>query len=339
MIDLRKLLEAGVHFGHRTSRWSPKMKPFIWGAKNKIHLIDVAKTAFLLDRATKFLTEAVKTGRPILWVGTKKAAAPIIEDVAKTLDMPYVIHRWIGGTLSNFTQVKKAVTRLLHLQDALTKSKSYHTKKEMSVLQKEIMRLEKNVGGIIDLAYPPAALFVIDAKREHAAVQEALTLGIPVVAIVDTNTDPTGINFVIPSNDDAPRAISCIIDYIKTPLIEVAKELQAQKAKKSTAAKASEPTKKETQAVEEIVDVTDEQDDANTKTTFTSKVATKSAPKKTLIKKSAPMKAKEAAPKAGKKTVTKASIDADDDKKTASAQKKVTSNKTPKNTTTKSSKK
>ncbi len=229
MIDIKELIKSGIHFGHRTSRWSPKMKPFIWGAKNKIHLIDISKTAFLLERAVEYLKAVTAEGGSIMWIGTKKAARDIVKKNAELLGMPFVINRWVGGTLSNYSQIKKAITRLLHLRDVAVKSGSYYTKKELSTMNKEIARLEKNIGGIINLRYPPQAIFVIDAKKEHAAVREALSLGIPVIGIVDTNTDPTGINFVIPANDDSPRAIECIMNYI-IPHVQEAQDAHAQAA-------------------------------------------------------------------------------------------------------------
>ena len=216
MVELKDLIKVGIHFGHKTSRWCPQMAPFIWGEKNKIHLIDISKTAILLERAANFLRESTQNGRQILWIGTKKAAQPIIKKVSDELKMPYVINRWVGGTLSNFDQIKKAITHLLHLQDAIKKMDSYHTKKELSALNKEIYRLERNVGGIINLNYPPAVIVVVDAKKERAAVKEALSHGIPVIAMVDTNTDPTGINFVIPSNDDSSRSVAFILNYLET---------------------------------------------------------------------------------------------------------------------------
>ncbi|HBS48095.1 TPA: 30S ribosomal protein S2 [Candidatus Dependentiae bacterium] len=214
MIDIKELLKAGVHFGHKTCKWSPKMAPFIWGAKNKIHLIDISKTAILLQRSADFLKQVTSEGKLVLWVGTKKAAQKTIISTAAELKMPYVVHRWVGGTLSNFSEIKKAITRLLHLRDALNKSASRFTKKEASVIQKEIARLEKNVGGILNLTSKPGAVVVIDAQKERAAIKEALSLGIPVVAMIDTNTDPAGINFVIPANDDATKSIDVIINYL-----------------------------------------------------------------------------------------------------------------------------
>ena len=264
MINLQDLLAAGVHFGHRTHRWSPKMRPFIWGAKNKIHLIDISKTAFLLERAVQFVKESTSNGGVILWVGTKKAARQTIESTGQSLDMPYVIHRWIGGTLSNFGQIKKAMTRYLHLRDILSKTSRYTSKKELSQLQKELARLEKNVGGILKLNFPPAALVLVDAKKECAAIREARNLGIPVIAMVDTNTDPTGINFVIPANDDAPRSISCIMSilaqaaqegvahYSKTR--ETAENLEMKKRAKSV------PVKEVESVIDEMLETESDED-------------------------------------------------------------------------------
>lgn len=220
MLDLREMLKAGVHFGHKTSRWCPKMRPYIWGSKNRIHLIDVSKTALLLGKIGEVIKEVSSQGGMFLFVGTKKAAQPIIEKAAKDTKTPYVINRWVGGTLSNFEQVKKAITRLLHLRDVAEKSAGYYKKKEIVMFQKEIARLEKNVGGIIDFAFPPAALIIVDAKKERAAVKEAHALGIPVIAIVDTNTDPVGVTHVIPANDDSPKSIQFLIDYIASKIKE-----------------------------------------------------------------------------------------------------------------------
>lgn len=231
MIDLKQMLTAGVHFGHKTSRWSPKMRPYIWGAKNRVHLIDVSKTAILLERAGNFLKDVSSKGSKVLFVGTKKPAQPIIQHAATTTRMPFVVHRWVGGTLSNYDQVKKAVTRLLHMRDVLEKSATHYKKKEISMIQKEIARLEKNVGGIIDFDYPPAALIVVDVKKEHSALKEAMSLGIPVVALVDTNSDPSGISYVIPSNDDSPKAISFVLSYLEGRILEGVKEFETAQAK------------------------------------------------------------------------------------------------------------
>jgi small subunit ribosomal protein S2 len=214
MIDLKKLVEAGVHFGHHSSKWHPKMKPYIWGTRNKVHLINVAKTAFLLDRAEKFLESATAEGKQILWVGTKKTAQPLVRAMAEKFEMPFVYHRWIGGTLSNFDQVRKAITRLLHFRDIVAKSSARGTKKEYSVMLKEIERLEKNIGGISAMHGLPAAIVVVDAKKERAVIKEANNVGIPVICLVDTNTDPSGVSYLIPANDDSPKSIEVIFEQL-----------------------------------------------------------------------------------------------------------------------------
>ena len=240
MLDLREMLKTGIHFGHKTSRWCPKMRPYIWGSKNKIYLIDIAKTAALLEKIGGLTKEVASRGGVFLFVGTKKAAQPIVEKVATSIKMPYVINRWVGGTLSNYDQVKKAITRLLHLRDVVTKSTGYYKKKEIVMLQKEIARLEKNVGGIIELTFPPAALIVVDAKKERAAIKEASALGIPIIAMVDTNTDPEGVSYIIPSNDDSPKAIEFVLNYIENCIKDGQKiyaENKTQEIKQNVAAR------------------------------------------------------------------------------------------------------
>ncbi|MFA5074755.1 MAG: 30S ribosomal protein S2 [Candidatus Babeliales bacterium] len=234
MIDLKELLKAGVHFGHKASRWDPKMRPFIWGVKNNVHLIDIAKTAFLLERAGKYLKNLASNGQTILWIGTKKAATDIIKKHAVELNMPFVINRWIGGTLTNFDQVKKAITRYLHLNDVIKRGSSRYKKKELSMIQKEIDRLENNIGGIINLSFPPGAIVIIDAKKETSAIREALSVNIPVVGMVDTNTDPSGVNFLIPSNDDSPRSIAFIINYLAKCVEEGKKEFVQKKSEQKS---------------------------------------------------------------------------------------------------------
>lgn len=216
MIDFRKLIKAGVHFGHEDSRWFPAMAPYIWGKKNNIHLIDVSKTAFQLERAAQFLESIASEGKQILFVGTKEPAQAIIENIAKKTGMPYVNHRWIGGTLNNFAQVKKSVTRLLHYEDVIARAEKYphYTKKELSIIQKNIDRLLKNVGGIRSLNWPVGAVILVDVTKEKSALKEAVSVGIPVVAIVDTNSDPSLVDYVIPANDDAPSSIEFIINFL-----------------------------------------------------------------------------------------------------------------------------
>ena len=231
MIDFKKLIKAGVHFGHQASRWIPKMDPYIWGVKNKIHLIDVSKTAHQLEKAAQFLQEVAAEGKQILWVGTKKPAREIIKEAAVSFDMPYVDYRWIGGTLSNYAQVKKSVTRLLHFEDVISKAENYphYTKKELNKIRKNVDRLQAIVGGIKTLTWPLGAIVIVDVNKEQSALKEAVKVGLPVVALVDTNADPSLVDYVIPANDDAPRSIGVIIEYLKEA---VAKGIQKKKIQK-----------------------------------------------------------------------------------------------------------
>jgi small subunit ribosomal protein S2 len=217
MIDFKQLVKAGVHFGHRTSVWCPKMQPYIWGHKNNVHLIDVSKTAFQLEKAAQFLEGVASEGKSILWIGTKKAAQESIRSTAERLSMPYVNHRWIGGTLSNYPQVKKSVTKLLHYEDVIAKdsNSTFYTKKELNRFGKSIDRLKTNIGGIINLRWPLGAVVLVDVNKESSALREAASMRIPVVALVDTNSDPSLVSYVVPGNDDAPRSIKLIIDYLE----------------------------------------------------------------------------------------------------------------------------
>ncbi len=215
MIEFRDLIQAGLHFGHQKSRWCPKMAPYIWGHRNGVHLIDVSKIAFNLEKASKFLEEVAARGETILWVGTKKSAKTMIESIGQNLNMPYVSHRWLGGTITNFYQVKKAVTKYLHLEDVIKKAdESAYTKKECVTFQKAADRLKRTVGGLIELKMPIGAIVLIDVRKEATALQEASVAGIPIVALVDSNADPMGVDFVIPGNDDSPKAIKFVLDYL-----------------------------------------------------------------------------------------------------------------------------
>ncbi len=216
MIDFRKLIEAGVHFGHQSSRWCPRMAPYIWGQKGGVHLIDVSKTAVQLEKAAQFLEKVAGEGKAVLWVGTKKPAQAVMHQAATQARGSFVTHRWIGGTLTNYSQVKKSITKYLHLIDVIKKSSesSHYTKKELNSFQKRVDRLEKNIGGILHLKWPVGAVVVVDVKKEHSVVKEAQVVGVPVIALVDTNSDPSGVSFVIPGNDDAPKAIACVVEYL-----------------------------------------------------------------------------------------------------------------------------
>ncbi len=210
------LIKSGIHWGHQKSRRNPKMDPYIWGSKNSVSLIDVSKTAYQLEKAAKFLESIAAEGKTILWVGTKKPAQNVISSVATALNMPSVTHRWIGGTLSNYSQVTKSRTKLLHYEDVLAKAEKYpfYTKKEFNVIQKAVERLKKNVGGIRSLTWPVAAIVLVDILKERSALKEAARMGVPVVALVDTNADPSLVDYVIPGNDDAPKAIKLVVDYL-----------------------------------------------------------------------------------------------------------------------------
>jgi small subunit ribosomal protein S2 len=215
MIDLKKLVSSNVHFGHKAARWHPKMAPYIWGSRNDIHLINVAQTAHQLEKAAQFLENVAAQKRSILFVGTKKIAQDIVKEIGEKLKVPYVIHRWIGGTLTNFSQVRKSITKLLHAEDILAKAAQLaYTKKERVSLQKMVERLQKNVGTIRNFTWPVGAVVLVDIKKEQTALREAASVGIPVVALVDTNCDPSLVDYVIPANDDAASSVKVILDYL-----------------------------------------------------------------------------------------------------------------------------
>ena len=207
-ITMRQLLEAGVHFGHQTKRWNPKMRPFIFGARNGIHIIDLQHTVKLFNRAYQFLVQTVANGDPVLFVGTKKQAQEVIQEEARRCGMFFVTNRWLGGTLTNFKTVKGSLERLRGYEK-MREDGTFERlqKKEVLRLEKEREKLEKNLGGIKSTGDLPGAVFIIDPKKEHIAVEEARKLEIPIVAITDTNCDPDLIDYVIPGNDDAIRAI------------------------------------------------------------------------------------------------------------------------------------
>ncbi len=264
MIDFKKLVKAGVHFGHQTSRWLPKMSPYIWGVKSNIHLIDVSKTAHQLEKSARFLQKVAGEGKQILWVGTKKAARVVIKDVATKLNMPYVNHRWVGGTLSNFAQVKKSITRLLHYEDVLEKSEKYphYTKKELSKVKKNVDRMQNVIGGIRKLAWPIGAIVLVDVNKEHSALKEAVKVGVPVVALVDTNSDPSLVDYVIPANDDAPHSIAILLEYLQAA---VEKGKQAASAKKTEKMSKTGKEAAEDVAVELAVDEEETEEEKDTK--------------------------------------------------------------------------
>jgi small subunit ribosomal protein S2 len=211
--NMRQLLEAGVHFGHQAHRWNPKMAPFIYGARNNIHIVDLTQTTPLLHQALLKISETVAGGGRVLYVGTKRQASDSIAEAAKRSAQYFINHRWLGGTLTNWKSVSQSIRRLRQLDDILADPQG-RTKKEILTLTRERDKLNKALGGIKDMGGTPDLLFVIDTNKEKIAIQEARKLGIPIVAIVDTNCDPDGIDFPVPGNDDAGRAITLYCDLV-----------------------------------------------------------------------------------------------------------------------------
>jgi small subunit ribosomal protein S2 len=220
-ITMKELLEAGVHFGHQTKRWNPKMKPYIFGARNGIYIIDLQKTVRLFKNAYNYVVDSARAGETMLFVGTKKQAQDAVAEEASRCGMYYVNQRWLGGMLTNFSTVKQSIDRLKKLDTMFADgSIEAYTKKEALQLEKEREKLEKTLGGIKGMGKLPGMLFVIDPKNEEIAVAEAKKLGIPVVAIVDTNCDPDSIDYVIPGNDDAIRAIRLLTSKMADAMTE-----------------------------------------------------------------------------------------------------------------------
>ena len=220
VILMKQLLEAGVHFGHQTRRWNPKMREYIFTERNTIHIIDLQKTVKKVDEAYDAMVELAKQG-DILFVGTKKQAQDSIKEEAERCGMYYVNYRWLGGTLTNFVTIKKRVARLVELREQ--EQDGYFDrlpKKEVAKLKLEMEKLDRNLGGIVGMEKLPAALFIVDTKKEHNAVAEARRLNIPIVAIVDTNCDPDEVDYVIPGNDDAIRAVKLIAGKMADAVIE-----------------------------------------------------------------------------------------------------------------------
>ncbi len=212
---VRDMLKAGVHFGHQTRRWNPKMKPYIYGPRNGIYIINLDVTKRLFDKACDFITGEIKSGGSILFVGTKRQAQAIISEEAKRAGMFYVDHRWLGGMLTNFQTIKNSIDRLKSIESMQADgSINRFPKKEILLMEKERVKLERNVGGIKNMRSLPSVMFVVDPRKEAIAVSEAQKLGIPVVAMADTNCDPDNIDFVIPGNDDAIRSIRLISYHI-----------------------------------------------------------------------------------------------------------------------------
>lgn len=219
---MRQLLEAGVHFGHHTRRWNPKMKPYIFGVRNGVHILDLQQTVPMLDRALKEIRNIAANGGRVLFVGTKRQAQEKVVEASKKCGQYYVNHRWLGGMLTNWKTMSKSIARLREVEQILSSDKSAgkRSKKELLMLSRELERLEKSVGGIKEMGGLPDAIFVIDTNKEDLAIKEAHNLGIPVFAICDTNSDPDGLEFPIPGNDDALRAIELYCDLVAAAVLD-----------------------------------------------------------------------------------------------------------------------
>ena len=243
--NFETLLEAGCHFGHLKRKWNPAMAPYIFMERNGIHIIDLHKTAAMADTAAEALKQIAKSGKKILFVATKKQAKEVLAEKATAVGMPYVIERWPGGMLTNFPTIRKAVKKMATI-DKLTADGTFSnlSKREILQISRQRAKLEKNLGSIADLTRLPSALFVVDVCKEHIAVREANRLGIPVFAIVDTNSDPSNIDFVIPANDDATKSIEVILDACCAAIAEGLEERKAEKVDMEAAGEGEEEAPK-----------------------------------------------------------------------------------------------
>lgn len=222
VVTMRELLDAGVHFGHQTRRWNPKMRRFIFTDRNGIYIIDLQQSLTYINNAYEFVRETVARGGTVLFVGTKKQAQEPIAEQATRVGMPYVNHRWLGGMLTNFQTISKRLTRLKELEeiDFDTVAGSGYTKKELLILRREKEKLEKTLGGVRDMTKVPSAVWIVDTKKEHLAVDEARKLGLPVIAILDTNCDPDEVDYQIPGNDDAIRSVTLLTRVVADAVAE-----------------------------------------------------------------------------------------------------------------------
>ncbi len=235
--NFKELLDAGVHFGHLKRKWNPAMAPYIFMERNGIHIIDLEKTTIKIDEAASALKQIAKSGRKVLFVATKKQAKDIVAEKVGSVNMPYVTERWPGGMLTNFPTIRKAVKKMGSIDKMATDGTFDNlSKREKLQITRQRAKLEKNLGSIADMTRQPSALFVIDVSKEHIAVHEAKRLGIPVFAMVDTNSDPSDIDFVIPANDDAAKSISLVVDVMCQAIAEGLNERKAEKDKDSSQA-------------------------------------------------------------------------------------------------------
>ena len=251
VVAMKQLLEAGVHFGHQTRRWEPKMAEYIFQARNGIHIIDLQKTSKKLDEAYAFLKEQAEEGKTVLFVGTKKQAQDCVKEAAEKCGMYYVNQRWLGGTLTNFATIRRRIQRLTELE-RMQEDGTFDVlpKKEVILLKKEMEKLEKNLGGIKDMKELPGVMFIVDPKKERIGILEARKLGIPVIGLVDTNCNPEDVDYAIPGNDDAIRAVALIADCMANAIIE-GKQGESMETVDSDVAE--EVEEKEPESIEEVV--------------------------------------------------------------------------------------
>ena len=255
-VNIKQLLDAGVHLGHKTLRWNPKMKKFIFGEKNSIHIIDLTQTVVFFKNALTEIYKCISTGGKILIVSTKKQASEQITNLAKETGQYYVNYRWLGGMLTNWNTIQNSIKRMKMLEDRLSKEDTGFTKKEILKLGKEKEKLQRSLGGIAEMKKLPQMIFIIDTNIESLAVNEARKLNIPIVAILDTNSDPSNIEFPIPGNDDARRSINLYCDLIKSTIVNAAKNIETISDKseevKEKKSKKSSSKKENREKVEEV---------------------------------------------------------------------------------------
>ena len=254
VVAMKQLLEAGVHFGHQTRRWDPKMAEYIFQARNGIHIIDLQKTSKKLDEAYSFLKEQAEAGKTFLFVGTKKQAQDCMKEAAEKCGMYYVNQRWLGGTLTNFATIRKRIDRLEQLE-TMQEDGTFDVlpKKEVILLKKEMEKLEKNLGGIKEMKELPGVMFIVDPKKERIGILEAKKLGIPVIGLIDTNCNPEEVDYAIPGNDDAIRAVKLIADCMANAVIE-----GRQGESMVTDVQEEQVAEEEPQSMEEVVEAVEE---------------------------------------------------------------------------------
>lgn len=263
---IKQLLEAGVHFGHQSKRWNPKMAPYIFGERSGVYIIDLEKTVECLNKARDFLKEAAKKGEMILFVGTKKQAQQIIKEEAERAGMYYVSERWLGGLLTNFNTIKKRIARLKEIEEMQkTGEIEKFTKKETASIEKELFRLKKSLWGIRDMTNIPGCMFVVDPKKEATAIKEAKRLGIPIVALIDTNSNPQEVDYPIPGNDDAMKSIKFITSLAADSILEGRKDFlsylaESKKESEDVVIKAQDEEKIVNEVVEEVLEKTSKEE-------------------------------------------------------------------------------